>query len=169
MKTFLKIGVLAAALTFSGNLAAQENMQTDNSNLLRFYDSELFQWDYSMFGGLTLNFQNQSAITIYGIKEPMKKAFLLYEDTSQQYRAYRGKNIAGNVLMWGGLTAVLAGTCIPINWQDGSYKNNLEAAAGLILGGAVAELIGLLVLQSGQENIFNAVNMYNRHKMNEYK
>ena len=59
--------VLVSALTFSGNLTAQENTQID-SDLPRYYDSELFQWDYSMFGGLKLNFQNQSSVTIYGIK-----------------------------------------------------------------------------------------------------
>jgi hypothetical protein len=38
-----------------------------------------------------------------------------------------------------------------------------------MLGGFVTELIGVFILQSGQENIFKAVNAYNRKKINEYK
>jgi hypothetical protein len=122
-----------------------------------------------MWGGMTLNFQNQSVVPIYGIKEPMKRALLQYEDTSQQYQAYRGKNTAGNILMRGGLTAVVVGLFLPIDWRDETYTNNYEAAAGLMIGGSVSEIIGLFVLQSGQENIFNAVTMYNRHRIREYE
>jgi hypothetical protein len=43
---------------------------------LHYYDTELFQWSYSMFGGLTLNFQNQSSITTFGLKESMKNVFI---------------------------------------------------------------------------------------------
>jgi hypothetical protein len=95
MKTFLKINFLVLVLVFSGNLMAQENQQTNN-NFLRYYDTELFQWSYSMFGGLTLNFQNQSSITMYGVKDSMKNAVFQYEDANQQSRSYRGKTIAGN-------------------------------------------------------------------------
>jgi hypothetical protein len=171
MKVFQKIGFWALAIVFSGNLTAQENTQI-NGNLLRFYDSELFQWDYSMFGGLTLNFQNQSSRTMYGIKDTMKNVLLQYEDTNQQYRSYRGKTIAGNILMWGGLAAVIGGAYIPIFGyrQDYSvYEDNLKIGLGVMLGGLVTELIGAFILTSGQENIFNAVNLYNRHRINEYK
>ena len=168
MKAFIMTGLLAAALAFSGNLAAQESAQTDR-DLQRYYNSELMQWDYSMFGGLTLNFQNQNAVTLYGITEPMKNALLQYEDTSRQCRAYRGKNIAGNILTWGGLAAVAAGVCIPIIGHDDIAVYNLDAALGTMIGGLAAELIGLFVLQSGQANIFNAVNSYNRHRISEYK
>ncbi|MDR1302841.1 MAG: hypothetical protein LBK43_10295, partial [Treponema sp.] len=71
MKTVSKICFLTLAMIFSGKLVAQEIVQT-NDNLLSYYDAELFQWSYSMFGGLTLNFKNQSAITTYGIKDNMK-------------------------------------------------------------------------------------------------
>jgi hypothetical protein len=170
MKTFLKINFLTLALVFSGNLMAQENQQTNN-NFLKYYDTELFQWSYSMFGGLTLNFQNQSSMTMYGIKDSMKNAFLQYEDANQQYRSYRGKTIAGNILMWGGLATVLGGAYMPIfgDWEGNAYENNLKIGLGIMLGGLVSEIIGVFVLQSGQENIFNAVNLYNRHRINDYR
>jgi hypothetical protein len=108
---------------------------------------------------------------MYGIKDPMKNAFLQYDDANQQYRSYRGKTIAGNILRWGGLVTVLGGAYMPIfgDWEGSAYENNLKIGLGIMLGGLVSEIIGVFVLQSGQENIFNAVNLYNRHKINDYR
>jgi hypothetical protein len=170
MKLFSRILFFSLAMIFSGKLAAQEISQTNN-NLLSYYDTEFFQWNYSMFGGLTLNFQNQSAVTAFGLKGVMKNAFSQYEDTNQRYRSYRGKTIAGNVLIWGGMTTALAGLYVPIssNMRNGDYDNNFKIGVGVMLGGVVAELIGIFVLQSGQEDIFDAVSLYNRNRMGDYK
>jgi hypothetical protein len=171
MKTVLKTGFLALAIIFSGNIMAQENTET-NSNLLHYYDRELFQWDFGMFSGLTLNYQNQSSRTNYGINDSMKNALARYKDTNRQYRLYRGKTAAGNILIWGGLAAVIGGVYIPIfgDRQDYSiYGNNFKIGLGVMLGGLVSELIGSLILQSGQENIFKAVNLYNRNIISDYK
>jgi hypothetical protein len=177
MRIVFKIGFLALAITISGKLAAQETTQTNN-DLLHYYDTELFQWSYGMFGGLALNFQNQSSATTFGIKEPMKNALMQYEDANQQYRLYHDKTIAGNILLWGGLATTLAGAYMPIFYytptsnslQDtNAYENTLKVSLGMILGGFVSEVIGMFVLQSGQESIFNAVNLYNRHRINDYR
>jgi hypothetical protein len=170
MKVFSKIYFFAFVMIFSGKLVAQEIIQPNN-NLSSYYDAELFQWSYSMFGGLTLNYKNQSSITMYGIKDTMKNALIQYEDANQQYRSYRGKTIAGSILAWGGLATVLAGAYMPIlgDWQDKTYENNLKIGLGVMLGGLVTEIIGVFILQSGQENIFNAVNLYNHHKIDDYR
>jgi hypothetical protein len=171
MKITLKILFLILAITFSGKLIAEETIQPSN-DLLHYYDMELFQWDYGMFNGLTLNFQNQSSWVIYGIKDSMKSALMQYEDTNKQYRSYRSKTIAGNILMWGSFAVVLAGAYTPFfgDWRDeNTYINNFKVGLGIMLGGLVTELIGAFILQSGQENIFNAVNLYNRHKIDDYR
>jgi hypothetical protein len=131
-----------------------------------------------MFGGLALNFQNQSSTTIFGIKEPMIQALAQYEDTNQLYHSYRSKTTAGHILLWGGLAATFAGIYMPLFYStpvlDGSqetnaYENNLKMTLGLMLGGMVSEIISVFVFQSGQESLFNAVNAYNRHRINDYK
>jgi hypothetical protein len=73
--------------------------------------------------------------------------------------------------MWSGLATVLGGALIPTfgNREDRTYENNLKIGLGVMLGGLVSEIIGVFVLQSGQENIFDAVNLYNRNRINEYK
>lgn len=172
MKNLFKIGFFVMALIFSGKLTAQENAATNN-HLPLYYDAELFQWNFSMFGGLTLNFKNQSSRTTYGIQDSMKKALSQYEDTNQQYRSYRAKNIAGNVLVWSGIAAIIGGAnVLAFNDRHGraSYENILnKTGIGVMAGGLLIELIGAFILQSKQENIFNAVNLYNRHKISEYK
>ncbi|MDR2477480.1 MAG: hypothetical protein LBD18_06825 [Treponema sp.] len=128
MKTVLKAGFLTLAIIISGNLMAQENTKV-NSDLLHYYNSELFQWDFTMFGGLTLNFQNQSSRSIYGINNSMRNALSQYKDTNQEYRSYRGKTIAGNTLMWGGLAAAIVGAYIPFfgDRQDyDAHEKNLK-------------------------------------------
>jgi hypothetical protein len=169
MKNFLKISFLASALVFSGTLAAQE-FEKSHSDFLFHYDTELFQWSYSSFGGLALSFQNQSSLTSFGmLKEPMKNALLQYEDVNKKYRAFKGKALAGRVLMLTGLAAILAGAYIPIlgSWRDGSLDNNLRIGLGVGLGGLVTGIIGTVIFNAGQENIFDAVNIYNRHKIQE--
>jgi hypothetical protein len=134
-----------------------------------------------MFSGLTLNFQNQTATTIYGIKSSMKDALRQYEDSLQKYNAYQRKTVAGNILMWGGLAAVIGGVYMPffaITEEEDStgdmvtYKTDeklLNISIGMLLGGMVSNLIGSIVLQSGQASIFDAVHVYNRHKIGDYQ
>jgi hypothetical protein len=170
VKVFFTICFLSLILFLPVNLAAEEQLYEQKyNNLLQYYDTTLFQWDYNMFNGLTLNFQNQNSVVMYGIKNSMKTALLQYEDTSQQYNIYQKKTIAGNILMWGGMGAIISGICVPSPWDRWDNDINMNIAFGLILGGAISEIIGVFVLQSGQENIFDAVNLYNRRKISDYK
>lgn len=165
VKNFLKICFLASALAFSGTLAAQEIEKTDN-RFLSYYDTELFQWSYSLFGGLTLNFQNQSSLTSFGmLKDTMKNALFQYEDVDKKYRSYRNRTIASHTLIWTGFAAIMAGPALG-NWKAGSDSTRI--GIGVTLGGLVAELIGIVLFHSGQENIFDAVNLYNRHKIRDH-
>ncbi|MDR2601620.1 MAG: hypothetical protein LBC53_04115 [Spirochaetaceae bacterium] len=155
-------------MIFSGKLAAQETIQT-NDNLAFYYDAELFQWNYGFFEGLTLNFKNQSSNPMFGINTRMKNALVQYEDSNQQYRVYHGKNIAGNILMWSGFTATVTGMYMPLFLDLDYSEKNLKIVLGTVLGGFVTELVGIVILHSGNENIFNAVNVYNRNKIKDYR
>ena len=170
MKTILRVTIFALAIIFSSNLMAQENNET-NYNLLHFYDSELFNWSYNMFNGLSLNYLNQSSSTIYGINQTMQNALLLYPESGQEYKSYRWKNITGNIFMWGGLAMALS-AFIPIimdtNENDIS-RMNANISLGLSFGGFASVIAGTFFYASGQENIFNAVNIFNRHKIREYR
>ncbi|MDR1095652.1 MAG: hypothetical protein LBL31_04630 [Spirochaetaceae bacterium] len=160
---------IAAALLFPAGLTAEEN---EPSDLLRYYDSELFQWNYSMSGGLTLNFQNQNASPIYGIRAPMKEALLRYPDSAKEYKAYRWKNTAGNILFWGGFAGTVGVFCVSAFFNEDVWirgSPSLKIAAGVVLAGFLAEMTGVLLMSASQEDIYSAVNEYNRNRIGEYK
>jgi hypothetical protein len=100
----------------------------------------------------------------------MRNAFAQYDETWKLYNSYRWKNISGNILLWGGFAAALAGVYIPFfsRWDYNSYENNLRLGVWMMAGGLVSELIGSFILRSGQESIFRSVNIYNRNKIREY-
>jgi len=170
MKSLLKIGFFILAVTFSGNLMAQESIQAD-SNLLNYYNNELFHWSYNMIGGLSLNLYNQSSSTVFGINKSMKDAFQSYPDSNQEYGSYKWKNTTGNILIWGGIATILGGAFIPIaGINDSDYLDRyLKVYAGVTIVGLVTTLVGTFFYISGQENLFYAVSNFNRAKIKDYK
>jgi len=171
MKIFIRIGFFTLVLLFSQNLFAQENIQ-ENNNLLNYYSTELFQWSYDFWGGLNLNYQNQSSKTMFGLKESMQKALALYEDTNKKYLSYKNKTLLGNIFYLSGCAAMLSSPFIlAYGPREGdNYAPTTENAfLGVCYGGALFGLIGAFILNSGQESIYDAVNLYNRNKMMEYK
>jgi hypothetical protein len=170
MKVFQRIGFLTLVLFFSQNLAAQEDTQ-ENKALLNYYNMELFQWSYS-WGGLSLNYQNQSSNPFFGgLKESMQKALALYDDTNQKYLSYRKKTLWGNIFYWSGCAAMLSVPFIfvlsPME-GDNIKQSAWNAYYGLMGGGVAFAFTSIFLLFSGQEDLFDAVNLYNRNRINEY-
>ncbi|MDR2491605.1 MAG: hypothetical protein LBD20_09420 [Spirochaetaceae bacterium] len=160
---------IVTTLIFSAHLAAQH--EEKSSAIIRYYDTELFQWNFGFFNGLTLNYKNQNSIPAFGIKSSMKKALSQYQDTEKLYRSYRVKTGVGQFLIWTGVSALLVGAYLPMFlYHDdyAAYEENYKLPLYLMGGGLLAEIIGSFITISGQETIFNAVNTYNRHKIAEY-
>jgi hypothetical protein len=171
MKTFVKIGVFVLALLFSQNLIAQETKQEDN-DLLRYYGTELFQWSYDFWGGMNLNYQNQSSKTMFGLKESMQKALASYENTNQKFLSYKKKTLLGNIFFWSGYAAMSSSPFILFSGTNESvdcYSTVVGASLGAFGGGLILMIAGNFLFSSGQENIFDAINLYNRNKLAEYK
>jgi hypothetical protein len=171
MKIFAKMVFLVLVLLSASNLAAQENSQ-GNKDLLLFYDSELFQWSYDMWGGLTVNYQNQNSGTMFGLKDSMQEALASYEDTNEIFLSYKKKTLIGNILFWGG-TAVMAASPIVLAFdpfEGGKIKDStLYTYLGITGGGLLTMIIGVIVLDLGTEDVFDAVHLYNRNKIAEYR
>jgi hypothetical protein len=162
MKTALTIGLCcAAALLLSRPVMAQENT-AEQETLLQYYDRELFQW-YSF---PLLHFQGQSSDIRFGIDDSMKKALGQYEDTQRLYRSYRGKNIAGYIVLWGGMAAFIGSVAGIVYIED--FPQRGAALSGAAMGFYITTLISAGIHGSAEISIFNAVNSYNRHKISEY-
>jgi hypothetical protein len=159
-----------AFLVFAQNITAQETEQnTEETDIVRFYNSELFHWNYNMFDGLTLVYKNQSSSTSFRINEMMRNALLEYSDSSQEYNSYRRKTVTGNIFIYSGLALALS-AFIPLysnTTNDADFIRNISISIGLSGSGLLSTIIGSFVSSSGQENIFNAVNMFNRNKLRE--
>jgi len=171
MKAFVKIGFFALALFFSQSLIAQENNQ-DNNDLLKYYGTEFFQWSYDFWGGMNLNYQNQSSKTMFGLKDSMQKALASYENTNQKFLSYKKKTLLGNIFFWSGYAAMLSSPFILFSGSNESvdcYSTVVGASLGAFGGGLISMIVGNLLFSSGQENIFDAINLYNRNKIADYK
>lgn len=152
-------------------LVAQENGSTDEPiSFLQLYDTELFQWNYDMSSGLTLNYQNQSSGIAFGINNAMRDALLGFPDSGEEYKLFRRKNITGTALIYGGLAMILAAAFIPlITISDNAEVElrDLRLTFGFLCGGSLSAITGSFVLTSGHRNLFNAVNTFNRNKARE--
>jgi len=171
MKTFIKIGFLTLILFFSQNLFAQESNQ-ENNDLVNYFSTELFQWSYDFWGGMNLNYQNQSSKTMFGLKDSMQKALAFYDDTNQKFLSYKKKTLLGNIFFWSGYAALLSSPFILFSGTNESvdcYSTVVGASLGVFGGGLISMIIGNLMFSSAQENIFDAINLYNRNKLAEYK
>jgi len=136
-----------------------------------YYDGELFKVGYNLFGGLNIAYQGQSSSVFFGVPDTYKLTLAKYPDTKLLLDSYTSLNLAGNVLVWGGLAATLVGAYLPLanisatgTYDYSSYQTGLWIA----VGGLLAELIGVFVLPASFERITNAVNIYNRHRMEDY-
>ena len=169
IKTKLTALFLIACLAIPQSLFAQDN----SLSFEHIYDSELFQWNYNMFGGLILNYQNQTSGIFFGLNNHnMREALLSYPDSAREYKAYRTKNIWGNGLLWGGLALSMIASLVPLFaiTPDSSLDDDARMwriSLGVSVTGLVAAIAGAIAHSSGQESIFTAVNMHNRNRARE--
>jgi hypothetical protein len=111
---------------------------------------------------------------MFGLKESMQKALASYNDTNQIFLSYKKKTLLGNIFFWSGFAAVLSSPLIlafgPREGDDFTISTTTTyVSLGLMGGGLISLIAGSFVLSSGQENIFDAVNLYNRNRIADYK
>jgi hypothetical protein len=176
---FLLTGVLSGCVStdVSGGAAGSQPsavsgpqvIESEKSDLARYYDNELLQWDYSGLEGLKLNLQDESSsVNIWLKNHIIKDALMHYPDSNQQFGSYKWKSISGAILSLGGLAAIVVGSCVPIFSESDGSTRNFNMTFGFLLGGFAMELIGGAMGNSGQRNLFNAVKLYNNHKIDEF-
>jgi hypothetical protein len=167
----MKIIVLALMIAVLPALAAQENTQPEN-DLIGYYENELFHWEGGPLGMMLLKYQDKTAVSVFDMPAVMRDALRQYPESSRQYDMYRQKNIAGSVVIWTGAAAVIGGllmSAININEDQEVRDRNMNISLNVTLAGLVTELIGQFIIHGGsRKNLFNAVNIYNRNKINEY-
>jgi hypothetical protein len=161
--------VLLVALCVASSLWSQ-----GTTSVVGYYDSELFKINYNTFGGLSINYQGQSASVTYGIPPNFKSLLSKYADTKVAIQAYSDLNLGGNLLIWGGVGALAAAMYYPLlslyssPLSTSTVSGTLDVSVYLYLGGLLAETLGALIMPAGFERLTQAVNSFNRHKLEEF-
>jgi len=170
MKNSLLVLVSITLLfTFTQYAHAQE-AGDENAALLQFYDNELFRWDIVSYGGLRLNLGDQNwKYGVYKVNiknEIIRNALHEYPDSAQAYNVFTKNAITANVLYWTGFALIL-GALVPLYATDDAVLA-YSLSGGLLAGGTVTAAIGYKKFGISQSSLFNAANIYNRHKVREY-
>jgi len=171
-KKCLSIGLsILVSFFIAQNISGQEtdsmNQNTENTGVLQFYNSEMLTWDYVFWNGLTLNYKGQRSGINGGVNSEVKKALLEYPDSAKAYKSYKNKNIIAKSLYISGLACLLGGLSY-YGYTD-IDKQNFGLLTGLIIGGSAATITGLFTGASGKQDIFNAVNTFNQHKVSKFR
>ena len=156
-----------AVLFLFVGIAFQVFGQNEKQDPLSFYDSQLFKFSYNIMGGFTLNFQGVSSGLTYGIPQPFTTALSTYPDSKTLIESYHVKDVTGNVLAWGGLAVILVGAFVP-DYNNPTFTSADGIGVGMMVGGLVIDIVGAIVLSSGYSDATSAVNVYNRHRMEDY-
>jgi len=159
-------------LIFTQNIHAQEaGDESENNTLLQFYNNELFRWDIVSYGGLRLNLGDQnwkySAFKTNINNETIRNALHEYPDSAQEYNLFTKNAITANILYWTGFALIL-GALVPLYATDNDILA-LSLSGGLIVGGAITANIGITKFGISQSSLFNAADIYNRHKVREFR
>jgi hypothetical protein len=161
-----KITLLYLFVSFLIPLHAEEE-----SELLDYYDAETVTINYSLMGGITLNYQGNNYGTLFGLDAGMKSTLSSYAEVKKLIDSYSSMNTAGNIMFWGGLVALTGGTIMAV--VDFTPEEGLSglgfAGFGIGIGGLVFSTIGQFLIPASFDPLIKGVNVYNRNKIEEYR
>jgi hypothetical protein len=176
---FLITALLAAPFLFaeetSQSPAPQETAPQGASDLTRYYGRELFHWNY--VSGITmLEYRHQTSSITLKINPMMKEALSAYPESKSYVDSYAKSNKTGNALIWSGLAVMMTGLFLPLmvdDWWDGiendEFTTGLKVMVGGLIAGEAALFAGSYVVTSAYEKLFQAVALFNRKKIGEYR
>ncbi len=150
---------------------AEENNTSGNNELVNYYESELFQFDYTMFGGMTLNYKNKSFSFQFGIPENLKDILSTYPDSKEYIDSYSKLNPIGNILLYSGIIIISLTEAFSSSEYIRVYNiPNYEYIVGGIYISCLFSIIsGEVIVQISLDKFFQGINTFNRNKMSEYE
>jgi len=170
MKRMVLITVFLLRLVFS--ISAQEG-NVQNLNFSQFYETELMHWSFSTMGGLSLNYGysnwNYNPFNSSLNNEKIGSALLEFPDSAHALNSYGNNARTANALYWGGLVAMLGSIIFPVIaiTDEDNFGIHMGLWGGFFVGGTITSIIGAFRFNRAQEDLFNAVNIFNRNKARE--
>ena len=152
---FISLIILSTNLTFS----------QESKELLGFYDSELFQFNFDMLGGLQITYRGQTSTAKFGIPKSFIQNLDQYPDSKNYIEAYRKLNKTANVFFWTGLGALVVVFPFSISLMNESV---VEVGSSVAFGGMVSIIVGAFLYPASYNKLLLSVNTYNRKKLQEF-
>jgi hypothetical protein len=158
--------VAVALVVASAHLAIAQ----EGGGIVSYYDSELFHFNYNMFGGIVLEYGDLSSSIQFGIPSFLRDTLSSYPDSGEYVKSFSDLNRTGNIMLWGGLAVALAGSYYPIFAHAGGIDDTeLAISLGTTLGGCAVTIIGSFFYEAAIEKLFQSVRVYNKHRIEEFK
>lgn len=149
----------------------------DTTDLTAFYDGQFVKLGYGMFGGLSVNYQGATYSPMFGLSSTVTSAMKSDPGASPLVGGYQFKNTLGNLFLWGGLVAVVAGEYLYVDsighstyldqYGNQQYDPSRVSMTGVYIAGfaSLAMMVSPFLLGSSLEDLVGAVNTYNRDLM----
>jgi len=146
----------------------------DTDKLLSYYDTELIKIGFQANSGLSLTHKGQVTGVQWGVGGMFEEALLSYPSSKSLFESYKGKNLASNILTWGGFGLSLTSAIIPLMGMSetstpSDFLGDYKLAVGMYLSGIISMIIGGVLMPQSFEDITMSANAYNREKMADYQ
>jgi hypothetical protein len=161
------ITVLLAAVSNSILWAeeSQKPQEIKNKEALEIYEKYALKY-YSGFWtgwGYTRNFDQKKYMSSGFGADPELLKILVNSPSSRSFvEAYQRENVAGHILYWGGLLAVIADIIFISTPGFGRTVSDQVIYWSLLGGGFTASVLGIGFLYSAQGNLQEGVWLYNK-------
>jgi len=163
------------------NLNSEQTVIQNNSDLIQFYDNELFHTLFYDKGSIPnilsgrrplLTYQGQPVITGLNISTTANIAFSQYGETSHLSQSFQSKYKTGNILLWSGFGAYFGGYLIMMNsmmrYNPSTSDVGLYSSIGIMGLGVISMSVSPFVLISANKDLTRAVTAFNKQKISEF-
>jgi hypothetical protein len=160
------VAVISLSIIAAISIAAQEN-----TDLVRYYDSEIIKISKPAYGGLIVSAKGITSSTYFTLNPIISTMLNSYPESKMELEKYNSKAKVGSILEYGGWGLCLGsmGYIVGKSVMTTTVTNtDLLVFLSVITGGALTSVIGSEVFEQGFENLYNSVNVFNREKISEY-
>jgi len=147
--------------------------QTKES-LLEYYNNEIITIICPLGSDLNLNVNGITSSIGFKLSPLITERISAYPTSKELFIEYQKQYKNGSIQLWSGFSGLLIGSAIfgLYNSDQNDIKSivdpiNIASISGMTIG-LIIESIGAMKISRSQENLFNAINLYNREKIKEY-
>jgi hypothetical protein len=141
-------------------------------SFLEYYDSELITVNYETFGGFSFEQDGAICTAAFGLQQPIRDELASNSKAAPFVRTHMRSMRNGWISLIVGFLADAGavGSVIAVQGADTDEQRIVRSgiALGLGVSGTLTMVLGALQFHAGYSNLLQAVNIYNRDKIQQY-